>query len=349
MLDAEALEADGAGGRPTIAGEGALMSALTAHRTGRMRDIVATLQAEQDAVVRAPLPGVLVVQGGPGTGKTAVALHRAAYLLYTHRDRIARSGVLVVGPSPVFLATSSRCCPRSGRPAWSWPPPGQLFPGVEATGTEPGRGRRPEGRPADGAAGPRRRPAAAADAEPSRSRWCWTATPAELTPRAVADARGRARQTGRPHNEARVTFVKHVLDDLAGQLAAVRGLQSDDEPTAELLDELRASRDVRREINLRWLPLTPQKLLADLFASPARLADGRRRAARPGRAATCWYASATRPGPPADVPLLDEAAELIGADVAGDTAQRAREARRAVRGAGVRPGRARRCPAMPRR
>ncbi|MGZ4627002.1 MAG: UvrD-helicase domain-containing protein, partial [Kineosporiaceae bacterium] len=100
LLDAEALERNGL---RVVAGEGALMSALTAHRTGRMRDIVATLQAEQDRVVRSPLAGVLVVQGGPGTGKTAVALHRAAYLLYTHRDRIARSGVLVVGPTPVFL------------------------------------------------------------------------------------------------------------------------------------------------------------------------------------------------------------------------------------------------------
>src|ERR671933_1370441 len=77
LLDADALERNGL---HVVAGEGALMSALTAHRTGRMRDIVATLQAEQDAVVRSPLAGVLVVQGGPGTGKTAVALHRAAYL-----------------------------------------------------------------------------------------------------------------------------------------------------------------------------------------------------------------------------------------------------------------------------
>src|SRR5690606_29653257 len=73
LLDADALDRTGLA---VVAGEGALMSALTAHRTGRMKDIVATLQAEQDRIVRAPLPGVLVVQGGPGTGKTAVALHR---------------------------------------------------------------------------------------------------------------------------------------------------------------------------------------------------------------------------------------------------------------------------------
>src|SRR3954447_18290064 len=89
--------------RATLGGEGALLAALTQRRTGRMRDIVETIQSEQDRVIRADLGGVLVVQGGPGTGKTAVALHRAAYLLYSHRDTLSRSGVLVVGPNAVFL------------------------------------------------------------------------------------------------------------------------------------------------------------------------------------------------------------------------------------------------------
>src|SRR3954451_9116906 len=88
-VDVEALQ-DGDG--PALTGEAALMAALTAERTGRMTDIVATIQAEQDAIIRSDARGVLVVQGGPGTGKTAVALHRAAYLLYTHRERLARSG-----------------------------------------------------------------------------------------------------------------------------------------------------------------------------------------------------------------------------------------------------------------
>src|SRR6202011_2102384 len=82
-----------------LVGEGALMAAVTAARTGRMRDVVETIQAEQDRAIRADLGGVLVVQGGPGTGKTAVALHRAAYLLYTHRERLSRRGVLIVGPN----------------------------------------------------------------------------------------------------------------------------------------------------------------------------------------------------------------------------------------------------------
>ncbi len=113
----------------TLNGEGALLAALNANRTGTMGDIVATIQAEQDAVIRAHSDGVLVVQGGPGTGKTAVALHRAAFLLYTHRKRLRKQGVLVLGPNATFVRyiadvlpslgakptscspTSATCCP----------------------------------------------------------------------------------------------------------------------------------------------------------------------------------------------------------------------------------------------
>lgn len=98
-------------------GEGALLDALQRSRTGRMRDIVETIQAEQDAVIRAPLEGALVVQGGPGTGKTAVALHRAAYLLYAHRDRLQRTGVLVIGPNPIFLRYIAQVLPSLGETA----------------------------------------------------------------------------------------------------------------------------------------------------------------------------------------------------------------------------------------
>ena len=99
-----------------LGGPGALLSALGQARTGHMGDIIGTIQREQDEIIRSPLSGVLVVQGGPGTGKTAVALHRAAYLLYTHRFPLERQGVLVVGPTRSSCATSSRCCPRWARP-----------------------------------------------------------------------------------------------------------------------------------------------------------------------------------------------------------------------------------------
>ena len=102
----------------SLAGSGGVPDPLLAElgraRTGQMRDIVATIQAEQDTIIRAPLETCLVVQGGPGTGKTAVGLHRAAFLLYEHRARLARGGVLVVGPNPVFLRYISQVLPSLG-------------------------------------------------------------------------------------------------------------------------------------------------------------------------------------------------------------------------------------------
>jgi len=102
-----------------LSGSSVLMAALSRAHTGRMRDIVATVQAEQDEIIRAPLAGVLVVQGGPGTGKTAVALHRAAYLLYTHRFPLEGQGVLVVGPNPTFLRYIDQVLPSLGETGWS--------------------------------------------------------------------------------------------------------------------------------------------------------------------------------------------------------------------------------------
>jgi len=102
----------------SLAGSGGVPDPLLAElgraRTGQMRDIVATIQAEQDAIIRAPIETCLVVQGGPGTGKTAVGLHRAAFLMYEHRSRLAREGVLVVGPNPVFLRYISQVLPSLG-------------------------------------------------------------------------------------------------------------------------------------------------------------------------------------------------------------------------------------------
>jgi DNA helicase IV len=110
VFDQDAVESEGL----QVAGEGALLAALEKNRTGRMGDIVATIQHEQDEAIRAEIHGVLVVGGGPGTGKTAVALHRAAYLLYTHRRRLASQGVLLVGPSAVFLRYIEYVLPSLG-------------------------------------------------------------------------------------------------------------------------------------------------------------------------------------------------------------------------------------------
>ncbi len=133
VFDAEAAEASGF----TVVGEGALLAALDQERTGRMRDIVATIQAEQDEAIRADLAGILVVGGGPGTGKTAVALHRAAYLLYTHRKRLASQGVLMVGPSSIFLRYIDEVLPSLGEDEVSLATPAALKPRLKVRGTEP--------------------------------------------------------------------------------------------------------------------------------------------------------------------------------------------------------------------
>jgi DNA helicase IV len=320
ILDADALDA---AGLATVAGEGALMSALTAHRTGRMRDIVATLQAEQDRIVRAPLSGVLVVQGGPGTGKTAVALHRAAYLLYTHRERIARSGVLVVGPSAVFLRYIEQVLPSLGETGVVLLTPGQLYPGIEASEVDPPQVAVVKGdlrmaevlrRAVRGRQRLLREPI----------RFVVDGDEIVLRPRVVADARGRARQTGRPHNEARTTFVKHLLDDLSAQLAAVRELDATEEKPA-LVTELREHPDVRREINLLWLPQSAPGLLTKLLARPDRLSEAGDRLLTPTERRLLHRV----PGAPwtvADIPLLDELAELIGPEVSVTAAERAKAA-----------------------
>ncbi len=121
--------------RATLSGEAALIAAVSAARTGRMADVVATIQAEQDRVIRSELAGVLVVQGGPGTGKTVAALHRAAYLLYTHRRTLDRRGVLVIGPNATFLRYISQVLPSLGETDVVLHTLGDLFPGVHATDT----------------------------------------------------------------------------------------------------------------------------------------------------------------------------------------------------------------------
>jgi DNA helicase IV len=324
LLDAEAMDA---AGLAVVAGQGALMSALTAHRTGRMRDIVATLQAEQDRIVRAPLAGVLVVQGGPGTGKTAVALHRAAYLLYTHRDRIARSGVLVVGPSAVFLRYIEQVLPSLGETGVVLVTPGQLFPGADATDVDPPQVALVKG--------DLRMAEVLRRAVRSRQRLLdqpvrivVDGDEVVLRPRVAGDARARARQTGKPHNEARSTFVKHLLDDLSGQLAKARG-QDAVEEKPELYAELRDDPVVRREINLLWLPLTATGLLTKLLDRPDRLAEAAEGVLSPAEQRLLRRAPG-RPWTVADVPLLDELAELIGPDVAVSAAARAAAARAAA-------------------
>ena len=120
-----------------VVGEGALLASLTRERGAHMRDIVSTIQREQDEAIRAPAHGVTLITGGPGTGKTQVALHRAAYLLYTDRGRFADGRVLVVGPSTVFTEYIGRVLPGLGEENVHLRAIGELFEGVTATRRDP--------------------------------------------------------------------------------------------------------------------------------------------------------------------------------------------------------------------
>ncbi|MCU1432375.1 MAG: UvrD/REP helicase [Actinotalea sp.] len=309
-----------------LSGEGALLAALAAGRTGRMGDIVATIQAEQDAIIRSELAGALVVQGGPGTGKTAVALHRAAYLLYAHRRLLERSGVLLLGPSRTFLRYIDQVLPSLGETGVVTSTVADLLPGVVAAGRESEAVAEIKGRAVMAGV--------VARAVRQRQR-----VPAEavkisidgrlvtITPQDVAEAMGRARRTNRPHNLARVVFVREMLHRLAGQYVATLGYPVPQEDRAEIVEELRTTREIRVALNLAWMPLTPQRLVEDLLTKPQRLSA----AAGDQLAAVDQRALLREPGEPwtpADVPLLDEAAELLGEDDQAERAQAEQETRR---------------------
>ena len=316
IFDAELLE----GANSELQGEGALLAALTAQRTGRMSDIVATIQGEQDRIIRSELKGVLVVQGGPGTGKTAVALHRAAYLLYSHRDRLRNSGVLIVGPSRSFLQYIEAVLPSLGETGVVLASVGQLYPGVEATREDAPATAAIKGRAsmagliARAVRSRQRVPSAPQDLDVNGDR-------VTLDPRLIAHAIGRARESNRSHNEARVVFVKNALGALSRQwLTQLQdaGNSMDDTDLPMLREDLRSAEDVRVALNTAWLPITPQKLLQDLYARPQWLAAltpawtvAERALLHRDREAEFTIA---------DIPLLDEAAEHLGEYSVADAA-----------------------------
>jgi len=324
VLDLDAL-GSGAADLTTLSGEGALLAALAAGRTGHMGDIVATIQAEQDAVIRSDLAGALVVQGGPGTGKTAVALHRAAYLLYAHRRILERSGVLLVGPSRTFLRYIDQVLPSLGETGVVTATIADLFPGVTADGAEPDhvaeiKGRREWAQIMVRAVRQRQRVPAAVQEVTVEGRVV------RIEPHDVSDAAAKARRTGRPHNLARVAFVRDMLGRLAAQYSAQLPFPLPADELGDVIEELRTTREIRIALNLAWMPLTPQRLLEGLFSRPERLAAAAPELTDAERAALARPAGS--PWTPADVPLLDEAAELLGEDDQAERAQAAEDARR---------------------
>ena len=322
VFDSDLLDGD----TTQLQGEGALLAALRAERTGRMTDIVATIQAEQDRIIRSEIAGVLVVQGGPGTGKTAVALHRAAYLLYSHRDRLRTSGVLIVGPSPSFLQYIEAVLPSLGETGVVLSSVGQLYPGIETTIEDA-----PEVAALKGSA-------RFVDlvARGVRSRQVVPSEPQvldvngekiTLDPEVVRTAMQAAQRTRKPHNVARQQFQRSVLGSLTTQLAAQlrsHGSTIDDADLGWLREDVRQAYDVKVALNTAWLPLTPEKFVQDLYARPGWLAALTPNWTPDERA--LLLRGRDEPFTVSDVPILDEAAELLGEfDVVGDAQKKERK------------------------
>ncbi len=307
-----------------LAGEAALLAALEQRRTGEMSDIVATIQAEQDRIIRAPLGGVMVVQGGPGTGKTAVALHRAAYLLYTHRQQLTTRGVLVVGPNSTFLRYIGQVLPSLGETGVLLATIGQLYPGLDADGVESRETTEVKGRLvmadvlANAVRDRQRVPEPVMEIE-------YEHDVLRLDRKTCTDARTRARRSRRPHNPARRLFVSDVLDALTRQAARKLGEDLlDGQDLQDIRAELAADENIAAALDSLWPVLTPEGVLDDLFADRERLSSAARKLLSAEDRALLESARDAR-WTPADVPLLDELAELIGVD---DTEARVERKRR---------------------
>jgi DNA helicase IV len=309
-------------------GDAALLAAVNAPRGEGMRDIVATIQAEQDQIIRHEHPGVLVIEGGPGTGKTVVALHRVAYLLYTQRERMERHGVLVVGPNPAFLNHIGRVLPSLGESDVVFTTTGGLVPGLRVTAEDSPEVARLKGSLTilDVLA------AAVSD----RQRLPAKPVPIELrdvTVRIDAEtaawARDEACATGLPHNEAREVFteiITYVLTERAMGRIGRGWLTRDDREEwerfrADLVKDLAADETFTATIDELWPILTPETLLAQLYTSPERLRAAGADQALSRADGDAWTVS--------DVPLLDELVDVLGRDAAAEqAAERAAERER---------------------
>lgn len=291
-----------------LSGQGALISALETSRTGRLGDIVATIQGEQDEIIRAPLPGVLVVQGGPGTGKTVVALHRAAYLLYTHRFPLEDQGVLVIGPNRLFLAYIEQVLPSLGEAGVKLAVLADLVDGVRVRGRDRERAARIKGdlvmeKILAKAIRDRQRPL------PHTLRVPHGLQRLLMTVEESASIVKEARRRFRLHNRGRAFVEQQVARALA---------ESSRTPieAAELWPRIRRNPAVVEALERMWPLLSPAELLHDLLGSRAllRLAGGR-------RLTDADVDALHRPRSPHvdevvfthdDVPLLDEAHARLG-------------------------------------
>jgi hypothetical protein len=312
-IEDDLLDPDAAPDGMTVVGDGALLASL-ARATGHgMRDIVATIQREQDEAIRSPASGVTIVRGGPGTGKTAVALHRAAYLLYADRNRFESGGVLVIGPSEVFVGYVSRVLPSLGEETATLRSLGQLVEGVTAHRHDP-----PEVAATKGSLRMARVLAhAARDAvpeSPPRLRVLYRGQLLVLERWALDNARRAVLSAhGAKRNAVRAKAAGYLLDALWRQSADLLPAHQQ-QKREEFAADIAERREFTSFMRAWWPILRPMDVLAWL-GDPARLrryADGVLSRAELAPLAAS-YARVAEAGPSvADVALLDELGELLG-------------------------------------
>nr|WP_205808427.1 AAA family ATPase [Micromonospora sp. HNM0581] len=310
-IEDDLLDPDAAPPEMPVVGDGALLATLS-RTTGRgMRDIVATIQREQDEAIRAPGSGVTLVSGGPGTGKTAVALHRAAYLLYADRSRYAGGGILVVGPSSVFVEYIASVLPSLGEDTATLRSLGTLVPGVQAIRTDP-----PEVAAVKGSLRMRRLlERAARDAvpdSPAELRLLYRGTLLRLERAELETVRDRALHRGARRNEVRRAGFDGVLAALWSQARrlGMTGLPGQRAFEDELIDRT----DFREFLKAWWPRLHPLHVLAWL-ADPQRLrryGAGLLSGAEIRLLGAAYRGLATHGPTVADVALLDELDALLG-------------------------------------
>ncbi|MEV0430793.1 AAA family ATPase [Micromonospora sp. NPDC050495] len=313
-IEDDLLDPESAPPELAVVGDGALLATLS-RATGRgMRDIVATIQREQDEAIRSPGNGVTIVSGGPGTGKTAVALHRAAYLLYSDRSRYAGGGILVVGPSSVFVEYIASVLPSLGEETATLHSLGSLFPGVSATRTDP-----PEVAAVKGSLRMRRvlerAVRDAAPGAPTELRLLYRGELLRLERAELDGIRDRALPRGARRNEVRRAGFDAVLAALYAQARTLRIGRLPEQPAFE--DEIIDRPEFREFLKAWWPRLHPRHVLGWL-ARPERLrryAGGVLSGAEIGLLVEA-YRSLAGEGPTiADVALLDELDALLGKPV----------------------------------
>jgi len=259
-------------GGMALGGPGALLAALGQARTGRMGDIVATIQGEQDQIIRHPMAGILLVQGGPGTGKTAVALHRAAYLLFTYRATLERQGVLVVGPNPLFLNYIENVLPSLGESGVTLSTISGLVTNVTVRAYDSEEVDRLKG---DARMATMLARALATRQRPLREDVVIPVGRANVVV-TVADTREvveRARRRPGNHNSRRSAVGRELASRLAQRYHArfVRDGVDDATGAEELADMIRSTTQFKQLLQRIWPRLSGQDLLHDLFGAPALL------------------------------------------------------------------------------